>query len=44
VYFTEGDWLITFNYHYETIQAFTRMVNQLERRIERLERPWWKRW
>lgn len=44
MYFVEGDWLITYAYHRDTVQALSHEINQLERRIARLERPWWKRW
>lgn len=44
MYFVEGDWLITYAYHRETTQLLSREINYLERRIEKLERPWWKRW
>lgn len=39
-----GDRLITYSYYREMVQAFSSEINTLERRIYRLERPWWKRW
>jgi len=44
MYFVEGDWLITYAYYRETAQSLSREINRLERRIECLERPWWRRW
>jgi hypothetical protein len=45
MYFEQGpDRLITYSYHREAAQAFSHEVNSLERRVQRLERPWWKRW
>lgn len=39
-----GDRLITYSYYREMVQAFSSEINALERRLMRLERPWWRRW
>lgn len=45
MYFEQGpEQIVTVAYHREAIGMFSHEINQLERRIANLERPWWKRW
>lgn len=45
MYFDQGpDQIVTVSYHRETIENISHEINQLERRITNLERPWWKLW
>ena len=44
MYFEQGpEQIVTIAYHREAIGMFSHEMNQLERRIANLERPWWKR-
>ena len=45
MYFEQGpDQIVTVAYHREDIGNLVFEINQLTRRLAKLEKPWWKRW
>ncbi len=44
VYFFDGKWLVTYDALIEHADLSQKRAYDLEKRIARLERPWWKRW
>jgi len=44
VYWFEADWLVTYGWHADLARQMGNKTTELEQRIARLERPWWRRW
>jgi hypothetical protein len=43
-YFMNTHWLVTYEWLAYERNTLTQCMNDLERRIAKLERPWWRRW
>lgn len=43
-YFFNSDWIVTYDWMHDADQALHTRINELEKKVACLSRPWWRIW